>query len=388
MKILIKNAFIKPIDSEDFIGDLLISDGIIEKLGVNISPWEDTKVIDAKGYILTPGLIDGHCHTGILEEGIGYEGNDVNEITDPITPQLRAIDGIKPMTPEFHEALSGGVTMAMIGPGSGNVVGGQFALVKTFGKRIDNMVVKAPAAMKIAFGENPKKCYGEQHKAPMTRMGTAALLRETLFNAKLYYEKKKKGEDTDFDMKLEAFIPVFDKEIPLKAHAHQTDDIFTAIRIAKEFDLDLTLDHCTEGHLISDDLAKELYPVFLGPTFGGRAKYELRNMSFDTARILYEAGIKFAIVTDAYVIPLRHLTLCAALAVGAKLPEKIGWEAITIIPAEILGVSDRVGSLKEGKDADLVLFSGNPLRETTAEVALTFINGEPVYSNGKLWERK
>ncbi|MCI8609411.1 MAG: amidohydrolase [Firmicutes bacterium] len=387
MKLMIKNAQIKSMYQEDFVGDLLINGEKIAAMGKDLLIDEQTEVIDAAGYLLTPGLIDGHCHIGIMEEGIGFEGDDINEISDPVTPHLRAIDGINPMTPEFQEALAGGVTLAMIGPGSANVMGGQFALVKMAGKCIDRMVIKEPAAMKIAFGENPKTCYGKDGKMPVTRMGIAGLLRKTLYDGKQYKEKKEKGEDQAFDLKLESLLPVLSGEILLKAHAHQADDIFTAIRIAKEFHVELTLDHCTEGHLIAEELAEAGYPVFLGPTFGGKSKYELRNMSFSTAKILYEKGISFAIVTDAYVIPLKHLSLCAALAVGAGLPEETGWRSITLTPAEILGISERCGSLQPGKDADMVLFDGNPLRSIDAKAVLTIVNGKPVYSDGSLWER-
>lgn len=387
MKLMIKNAQIKSMWREDFTGDLLIDGKKILDMGTDLPADEQTEVIDASGYLLTPGLIDGHCHTGILEEGIGFEGDDVNEINDPITPHLRAIDGINPMTPEFYEALEGGVTLAMIGPGSANVIGGQFALVKTAGNRIDQMVVREPAAMKVAFGENPKSCYGKDGKAPFTRKGIAGLLRKTLYEAKQYKEKKEKGESQAFDFKLESLLPVLSGEIPLKAHAHRADDIFTSIRIAEEFVVKLTLDHCTEGHLIADELAEAGYPVFLGPTFGGKVKYELKNTSFSTARILQEKGIAFAIITDAYIIPLKHLSLCAALAVGAGLAEEAAWRAITLTPAEILGVSDRCGSLQPGKDADMVLFAGNPLRTTDAKAVLTIVDGKPVYSDGSLWQQ-
>lgn len=386
MKLLIKQALIRSMEQAPFVGDLLIDGKKISKIAPEIKADEDTKVLDAANLLLTPGLIDGHCHTGILEESIGKVGNDVNEVSDPVVPHMRAIDGINPMVPEFHDAREGGVTMAMIGPGSLNVIGGQFTLLKTAGKRIDKMIVKSPAAMKIAFGENPKGFYGALNKSPSTRMGTAAMLREALYQAKQYYEEKEQGENPAFNMKWEAMLPVFRKEIPLKAHAHQADDIFTAIRIAKEFDLPMTIDHCTEGHLIADELAEEGYPIFLGPTFGGKTKYELRNTSFDTARVLYEAGIPFAIVTDAYIIPLKHLSLCAALAIQAGLPEEEGWRTITETPAKFLGVYDRAGSLAAGKDADMVLFRGNPLLETSAKTVLTIIDGQIVYSDGSIWE--
>jgi imidazolonepropionase-like amidohydrolase len=286
----------------------------------------------------------------------------------------------------FKEAREGGVTTAVTGPGSANVIGGTFAAIKTFGNRIDNMIIKDPIAMKIAFGENPKRFYHAQNKSPYTRMATAAILREMLFKAKIYSEDKEKSL-TDpkcaptFDFQLEALLPVMRKSIPLKAHAHRADDIFTALRIAKEFDLDITLDHCTEGHLIADELAKENKNAIVGPSFGSRSKFELTNLTFDTPKVLYEHGVKIAIMTDSPVIPLEYLSLCAGLAVKAGLPEEEGWKAITINPAEIIGISDRVGSLEVGKDADIVIFKGNPLTDINHDVKLTIINGAIVYNN-------
>jgi len=258
--------------------------------------------------------------------------------------------------------------------------------MKTYGNRVDKMVIKDPVAMKIAFGENPKRTYDDQHKSPVTRMAIAALLRETLFEAKHYKEELDASigdpdRRPDFDIKLHAMLPVMRKEIPLKAHAHRADDIFTALRIAKEFDLDITLEHCTEGHLIVDELAKEGKPAFVGPTFGSRSKFELKNISFDTPKILVDAGIKIAIITDASVVPIQYLGMCAGLAVKAGLAEEEAWKAITINPAEIIGISDRVGSIEEGKDADIVIFKGNPLTDLGYETVMTILDGKIVYKN-------
>ena len=277
-------------------------------------------------------------------------------------------------------ARNGGVTTAVTGPGSANVVGGTFVAIKTYGDRVDNMIIKYPVAMKIAFGENPKFCYNAQNKSPTTRMATASLLRETLFKARNYFEKKEKGEDVDFDMKYEAFIPVFKKEIPLKSHAHRADDIFTSLRIAKEFDLDITLDHCTEGHLIVDELVKEGKPAIVGPTFGNKSKFELKNKSFTTPGVLNKAGMKIAINTDSPVIPLESLPMCAALAVNAGLDIMEAFKAVTINAAEITGIADRVGSIEAGKDADIVIWSKNPLNTIDYEVLYTIIDGEVVHS--------
>lgn len=381
--LLIQNGFIKPMEGQDIERGCVLVDGRrIVAVGAQVEAPVDAEVIDAKGFLVTPGLIDGHCHIGMMEEGIGYEGDDVNEITDPITPHLRGIDGLNPRCIAFREALEGGVTVAVTGPGSANVVGGQFAAIKTFGGMVDEMVIKAPAAMKCAFGENPKRFYGDMKKAaPMTRMANAAMLRETLFKAQEYAVEKRKaeqeGKSVKFDIKLEAMLPVLNRVIPLKAHAHRIDDMFTALRIAKEFNVRITLDHCTEAHLDTRHLkGAECAGFFLGPTLGNRSKYELKEQSFDTARILYEAGIEFAIITDAPVIPLQHLPLCAGLAVKSGLPEDEAWRAITINPARIVNISERVGSLVPGKDADIAIFQGNPLMDISAKTVLTLVDGK------------
>lgn len=364
-------------------GSILIKEGKIIEVGRDIIAPLDAEVIDAEGRMVTPGFIDAHCHLGMWEEGIGFEGSDGNEMTDPVTPHMRAIDGINPMDISFEEAYQGGVTTAVTGPGSANVIGGTFVAIKTYGNRIDDMIIKNPVAMKIAFGENPKRIYDSQKKSPMTRMATAAILRDTLFKARTYLEKKEKAEDPskmpDYDIKMEALIPVLKKEIPLKAHAHRADDIFTSIRIAKEFDLDITLDHCTEGHLIAEHLSKEGKPAIVGPTFGNRSKFELQNKSFDTPRILNEAGVKIAIITDSPVIPLQHLSLCAGLAYNAGLSEMDALKAITINAAEIVGLQDRIGSIEVGKDADIVIFDGNPIKDIDSKTFVTIIDGKVVY---------
>jgi imidazolonepropionase-like amidohydrolase len=381
--ILIKNAKIYTM-AGDVIedGSILVKDGKIEEVGRDIIAPLGVETIDAEGRMVTPGLIDAHCHLGLFEEAIGFEGDDGNEMFDPVTPQLRAIDAINPMDMAFREAYEGGVTTAVTGPGSANVIGGTFIAIKTYGDRVDNMIIKDPVAMKIAFGENPKRVYEAQKKSPMTRMATAAILRETLFKARTYMEKKDnedKSKRPDFDIKMEALIPVLKREIPLKAHAHRADDIFTSIRIAKEFDVDITLDHCTEGHLIGDELAKEGKSAIVGPTFGNRSKFELKNKSFETPKALVEAGVKIAINTDSPVIPLQHLALCAGLAVNAGLDEIEALKAITINAAEITGIDNRVGSIEKGKDADIVIFDGNPLRNIDSKVFATIIDGEVVF---------
>lgn len=365
-------------------GSILIKGGKILEVGKDLVAPLDAEVIDAEGRMVVPGFIDAHCHLGMCEEGIGFEGSDGNEMVDPVTPHLRAIDGINPMDISFKEAYMGGVTTAVTGPGSANVIGGMFVALKTYGKRVDDMIVKEPVAMKIAFGENPKRVYESQKKSPITRMATAAILRESLFKAKKYLEKKELAKDDptkmpEYDMKMEALAKVLNKEIPLKAHAHRADDIFTALRIAKEFDLDITLDHCTEGHLIADYLAEEGKGAIVGPTLSNRSKFELKNLTFDTPRILHEAGVKVAITTDAPVIPLQYLPICAGLAHKSGLDEMEALKAITINAAEIAGIAHRVGSIEVGKDADLVIFDSNPIKDIDCKTYVTIINGEIVY---------
>lgn len=382
--IFIKNGKLLTMTGENYEkGSILIHDGKIIDIGQNIEVPSGTEVIDAEGLTVMPGIIDAHCHLGMWEDSIGFEGADGNESTDPVTPHLRAIDGINPRDVNFKEAYEAGVTTVMTGPGSANVIGGQFAIIKTFGKRIDDMIVKAPAALKIAFGENPKRIYGQKGKAPITRMATAALIREALIKAKTYKEKKKMAESNpekmpDIDMKLEAILPVLDKKIPLKAHAHRADDIFTALRIAKEFDVNITLDHVTEGHLIADELKQANVPVIVGPSFGERSKVELKEKSFKTAGVLANAGLKVAIMTDHPVIPLEHLTMCAGYAVKYGMKEEDALKAITINPAEILGVADKLGSLEVNKDADIAIFDGNPL-EIGTRTKYVLINGKIVF---------
>lgn len=386
--ILIKNGLVKTMAGEDIEnGQVLLDGDKIAAVGKEVNAPADAQVIDAAGCIVAPGFVEGHCHIGLDEEAIGFEGDDYNEMTDPVTPQMRGIDGLNPMDEAFFDAYSHGVTTAVTGPGSANVVGGTFLAVKLCGKRVDNMVVKNPVAMKIAFGENPKRCYGgAQKKMPLTRMGTAALLRELLVKAQNYREEMdayeadpQNNKKPTYDCKLHAMLPVMRKEIPLKSHAHRADDIFTSLRIAKEFDLDITLDHCTEGHLIADELEKEGKGCLVGPTFGAKSKFELKNKCWDTPKAMVEHGLKTAIITDAPVIPLKYLPLCAGLAINAGLDEQEAWKAVTINPAVITGIADRVGSLEVGKDADVVIYKGNPLTDLQYTTKYTLINGQIVY---------
>ena len=380
--LFITNAYIKPMVGADIPnGSLLISDeGKIVALGEDLSVPADAQVIDAGGRLVTPGCIDAHCHIGLDNEACGWEGKDYNEIVDPITPQMRAIDSINPLDESLPNALRGGVTSACTGPGSANVVGGTFTSIKLAGKRVDKMIIKDPVAMKCAVGENPKRCYGQNgKKAPMTRMGTAALLRELLFKTRRYMEDKAAGKNPGFDMKLESMIPVLEGKIPLKAHAHRADDILTSIRIAKEFGVRITLDHCTDGALIADELAEEGNWAFIGPSLGSKSKIELMNKSFTTPAVLHKAGVKICIITDAPVIPLQYLPMCAGLAVNAGLDMEEAWKAITISPATAIGIADRVGSLEPGKDADVVIWTADPLTTVGGEAWKTIVDGKIVY---------
>ena len=381
--LLIKNGRLKTMASPDLpCGSILMdNEGKICAVGADIPETSDMTVIDADGRLVTPGCVEAHCHIGVHNSAMRWEGADFNERSDPLTPHMRAIDGINPMDETFALAIKHGVTTACTGPGSANVVGGTFTAIKLVGKRVDDMIVKEPVAMKCAFGENPKGVYGQNGgKAPVTRMATAAMLRELLFKARNYVAAKEAGKEPTFDMKLEAMIPVIKGEIPLKAHAHRADDIFTAIRIAKEFGVQLTLDHCTDGALIAHELAEEGYPAFVGPSFGSKSKIELLHKDFTTPGILHEAGVPVSIITDAPVTPLEYLPMCAGFAVSAGLPYEEAWKAITLNPANQTGIGHRVGSLEVGKDGDVVIWNGDPLLDVGAEAYITVVDGKVVYS--------
>ncbi len=339
-------------------------------------------VICANGNPVLPGIIEAHCHMGITEEKKGMEGDDCNESVEPITPYLRAIDAINPMDAAFDDALRAGITSAMVGPGSSNVVGGQFAFIKTHGRCIDRMIVKAPAAMKVAFGENPKVNFSGQNISPATRMAIAAMLREELFKAQEYQRKRKENPEQEKDFRYECWLPVLEGRIPLKAHVHRADDILTAIRIAKEFHLSMTLDHCSEGHLIAEEIKESGFPAIVGPDMASRNKIEVQNMAFKTVGILNKEGICTAITTDHPVSMIQFLPICAGLAVKSGLPPQEGLRSITINAARICGVSDCVGSLEPGKDGDVVIFDGNPLEVFTSALC-TIIEGKVVYQDEK-----
>lgn len=378
---LIKNGTVYDcVHREPYEADLRLEGGKIKEIAPSLSPAPGEEVIDAAGLRVYPGFIDAHSHLGLDNYGMGYEGRDYNEMNDIVSSQLRGIDGFNPQELGVGKALAGGVTTVGTGPGSANVLGGTFFAVKTYGHCVDDMVVKDPVAMKCAFGENPKRCY--QNKSDSSRMTTASKLREMLFAARDYLARKEAaGEDVSkqpkYDMKMEALIPVLKGEIPLKAHAHRADDICTAIRIAKEFGVKMTLEHCTEGHLIPDVVAASGFPAAVGPTLTGASKIELVNKTFETPKILSEAGVQVSIITDNSVIPQEYLPLCAGLAAKAGMDPFAALQAITINPAKHLGIEDRVGSLEVGKDADVVLTKGDPL-VSDSTIAAVIVNGQKV----------
>ena len=370
---LFKNATIYTMEQEPFVGDFKIDKGVFTEVGKNLTASEGEDVQDLNGLFVFPGLVESHCHLGMEETAIRFEGDDVNEITDPITPNMRGIDGCNPMDETVELALKGGVTTVAAGPGSANVLGGTFFAYKTKGNCIDEMTIQNPIAMKAAFGENPKRCY--QGKKIDTRMQISALLRETLEKTKEYLAKKEAGKDVAYDQKLEAMIPVVKKELPLKCHAHRADDILTAIRIAKEENIKITLDHVTDARCILPQIKESGFPCICGPALTHKSKFELANMSFETPNELYKAGILFSIITDSPVIPQQYLSLSAALAAKAGLPEYEAIKAITINPAKILGLDNRVGSIKVGKDADFVICTKNIL-DTQNEITAVYVDGK------------
>ena len=380
--LLIKNGLIHDaVNREPYRADILADGGRIVKIGAELSAPEGARVMDAAGLNVWPGFVDAHTHIGLDGSGIGYEGRDYNEMNDICCPQLRAIDGINPMDPSLKTAREAGVTTVCTGPGSANVLGGTFTAIKTVGRRVDDMTVRAEVAMKCAFGENPKRCYRD--KCDSSRMSTAAILRRALFEARDYKARKDAagGDVTKmpkFDMKMEALLPVLERRLPLKAHAHQANDIFTALRIAHEFDVDITLEHVTEGHLIAEELAAEDVPLAVGPTLTHASKFELQNKSWETPGVLARAGCRVSIITDNSVIPQQYLPLCAGMAVKAGMDPFDALKAITVNAARHAGVGDRVGSLEAGKDADIVVTDGCPF-EVFHTVKAVVINGNVVF---------
>lgn len=383
---IIKNArLLTMADTADIIENgMVVFDSKIIYAGTSKDGFEADEIIDAKNNIVMPGLVDAHSHLGMFEDSIGFEGDDGNEDSDPVTPQLRAIDGINPFDRGFEDARRAGVTSVVTGPGSANPVGGQFAAIKTAGICIDDMIIKAPCAMKMALGENPKVVYKERDEAPFTRMGTMSLIRELLFKAQnykreldLYNSDSEENDRPEFDIKLEAMLPVLNRKIPVKVHAHRADDICSAIRLGKEFNIDITLEHCSDGDRIAEVLEREALPINLGPTLGDRSKPELKNLTFETYKNLSERGLDIAIITDHPEITEDNLPLCAALAVKHGMNEEKALKAITITAAKNCGISNTVGSIAVGKDADIIIMTNLPTRFDSCCVK-TFINGNEV----------
>lgn len=370
---VITHAYIEPVVGKTIADGYLRFGAAIEEMGPmeQYVPKAGEEVLDAGGKWLLPGFVDIHTHLGLFGDGVGFEAEDCNESTDPITPQLRVIDGINPMDRTFEEARNGGVTAVIVAPGSANPIAGQAAAIRTYGRRIDDMILKAPVAMKFALGENPKSTYNDRDETPVTRMATAALIRENLRKAQEYRMKQQLAQEDpdfdapDFDMKLEALVSVLNREIQAHFHAHRLDDIFTAIRIAKEFDLDYVIIHGTEAYLAPDIMAQEQARVVTGPNLLDRCKPELRNMSFSGPVVLTHHGVLCSICTDHPETPLQYLPLCAAMAMRSGLTRQEALAAITIQPARIAGLDKQIGSLEVGKDADLVLATGDPLELET-----------------------
>lgn len=381
--LLLKNGNVMTMAGPAFVGDVAIENGKIVAVGQNLS-YGDAEVRDVTGMTVMPGIVDPHCHIGMWEDAMGFEGADGNECTNPITPELRAIDAINPYDRCFEEAVAGGVTTCVTGPGSANVIGGQFVAIKTYGDSVEDMVLRFPVAVKAAFGENPKRVYNGKNQTPSTRMATAALMRKALIEAQEYNEKLEKGKADpekmpERNLGKEILARVIRRELPMKIHAHRADDILTAIRICREFKLRYTLDHCTEGYLITDKLKEALSEdcegIIVGPLLTDRSKIELKNLSFKAPNVLEQAGIEYAMMTDHPVTPEQYLPICTAVAVREGASEEGALKAITINAAKITGIADRVGSIEVGKDADIAVFSGHPF-DFRSRCVLTLVNGK------------
>jgi len=385
--IIIKNANLITMGKENYVnGSVVVEGNKIVEVGSNveISAYKDAEVIDAKGKFVTPGLVDPHCHIGVMEEGIRFEGDDTNEMSGPIYPELRGIDSVYVRDMAFEYTYKSGVTTVNTGPGSANVIGGTFCAMKTFGETVEEMIIKEETCMKMALGENPKRVYGTNNKNPGTRMASAALMREWLFKAKEYHtkyhawlQKEEDAKEPPFDMKLHSLMRVFDGML-VKIHAHRADDIMTAVRISKEFNLNYTIDHATEAYLIPKQLKADNVRLIVGPTLGMASKYELVNKSFKSAKVLEDNDIEFSIMTDHPVITLDTTLVQAALFIKEGLSELTALKALTINAAILNGIEDRVGSLEVGKDADVVVWDG-PIFDIMTRPELVMIDGKVVH---------
>jgi imidazolonepropionase-like amidohydrolase len=379
----IKNVKIYTITNGIITGNVVVDEqGKIVGVG-DVEIPRGAEVIDGTGKVVMPGMIEAHGHAGVYEESLGWEGSDGNEMTDPVTPHIRALDAINPHEDGIREALEHGVTAMCVLPGSANVIGGQGVVVHMYGNTVEEMIIKEAGGLKIAFGENPKRVYSNQKKMPSTRMATAALLRESLVKAQNYLDKLEKAKTDpekapERDLRMEVLAKVLKRELPVRAHAHRADDIMTALRIAKEFNLDISIEHCTEGHKIVNELKEAGVWAIVGPTLSNRSKVELKELSFNTLKTLYDAGIPVAITMDHPVVPVGYMPTVAAHAVKAGLPYEEALKAITINPAKVLGIDAEYGSIEQGKMADLVLWSGDPL-DVQSRVEKVFIHGQIVH---------
>jgi len=383
MTLALVNAHVVPVEGDPFDGTVLVEDGRITALGADVAAPEGAEVVDAQGRWVLPGLIDAHVHLGVWEEGEGWAGQDTNEMTDPVMAAARALDGINPREQGFDDALSGGITSVNVNPGSGNPIGGLTVALKTYGRYVDEMVLRNPSGVKAALGENPKRVYGDQKKTPSTRLGVALILRKAFTEARNYAEKSAKatkdGEYAEGHLVNQALVQVLNREIPWRQHCHRADDIATAIRIAEEFGYQLVLDHGTESYLVADLVAEKGVPVLYGPLIVSRSKVEVRERTPSAPGILDRAGVQVSIITDHPVVPIEHLITQVALAVKEGMGRDAALRSVTINPATVMGVADRVGSLAVGKDADLVLWSGDPI-DLQSRALRVWIEGREVYS--------
>jgi imidazolonepropionase-like amidohydrolase len=385
--LIIKNANLITMAKDNyFMGSIVVDGKKIVEVGkdIDVSVYKNAKIIDAQGKFVTPGLVDPHCHIGVMEEGIRFEGNDTNEMSGPIYPELRGIDSIFVNDMAFEYTYKSGITTVNTGPGSANVIGGTFCAIKTYGETVEDMVIKEETAMKMALGENPKRVYGTNNKNPGTRMASAALMREWLFKAKEYHKKyhaflnkEEDAKEPPFDMKLHSLMRVFDGMI-VKIHAHRRDDIMTAIRISNEFGLNTTIEHATEAYMIPKRIKQENYSLIIGPTLGMASKYELVNKTYKSAKVLEDNDITFAIMTDHPVITLDTTLVQAALFIKEGLSEMKALEALTITAAKLNGIERYVGSLEVGKDADIVIWDG-PIFDIMTRTETVIINGQIVH---------
>jgi imidazolonepropionase-like amidohydrolase len=363
-------------------GVVLVNDGRIEAVGRDVRVPDGAERVDAAGKVVLPGLVDAHTHLGVHEEAEGWAGQDTNEMTDPVTPQIRALDAINPGDLGFADAMAGGVLTVNVNPGSGNPIGGQAAAVRSAGRTVDDMVLRAPSGLKSALGENPKRVYGDRKQLPSTRLGTAAVIRDALVKARNYLDKLDRGDDPppERDLRWEALGLVLSGDIPWRQHCHRADDIATALRLADEFGYRLVIDHGTEAVPLADRLAERGVPVLIGPLLTSRSKVELRNRSLTNPGRLAAAGVELGIITDHPVVPIHLLHVQAALAVREGLDPAAALRAVTLTPARVLGLDDRLGSLEPGKHATLCVWSGDPL-DARSRVEAAWIEGRQVFGS-------